>query len=1428
MTNRNLPHEFDTIANRIRTIRIADAWVVVVRTQLLAVSVVVATDAMVRFPVGLRWIILTSLVTLFVWMIRRHLPPALTKPDTRVSLALRAEALLPAAQGRLASGVEFASDASCAENPLAIAVRERASTLISPAAIRALAHTDRIRRDLTELMVVALLWVGFLAISPQLATTGLLRSLTPWITAEWPARTGIRSTTFATHHPKDTALSLRADLFRGDPQSEPVWVRMRTITGETRSAWEQLPLVHQGDTRFERLVESRAEAMEFQFLTRDVESELQQVTFVEAPSAKSIVATITPPAYATALQPQTIDLGQGTNNRGRIPVPILQGSLVTFEINPSGDMVVPEADGPRAEWLASTFFWDVGRVPTPAEERTPPVTTFEIRTGVWVLSWTADRSRTLFIRMRDSHGVPCNEEISCTMTVSEDHAPEAVVLEPATDETVLASAVITLRGEARDDVGLSEVSLEVSRAPHWSKQLALESATGMRVEVSAPFDLQLANAQPGDVFDVVATATDACVVSGTQRPPTRSTVRHIRVLTRPQFEEETRNTITAIRQGVMRVNDRQRALLKREGAETAQVRPQSEIGDRISALGSTMGALRDRLDRNQVPDDAVRGLIDAAEEILQTAHTQSDRARDALQEEPANQDKARLAQTEVTKELDDLTQLLDRDKDAWIAARQLERVSEAIKESQADRVRAAARTLGRTREQLSADETAALDRAADTAEAAAQAAREAVEELNERAQTVEKDDPQRAMNLRQAAERGEQESLAARMDKSGQATRENRMDDAKTNADAAQQTIQNMLADLADDEKARTATLRRRLATLSEALEQLVLHASSTEDLGLDLLVTPPAESEKAMQAVAREASKLSLNASGVADEARAAGPTTQRIVRLIDRGSQSASRAAVALGATHPDIAAGHDQLGRATTVFREALDAVRAQEQKNDERERQERARELAQAYTKLVDRQEGLLSATTTLVAASNAAATDRRALVEARRLAVEQESIKHEITSIGEGSEDVKNSPTFMEATHVAVDAATGAIRDLRAGPPTHTTIELEREIIETLRGLTEALSEASKKEKDPFADEGEPNAAGGGGGGGTQEKPLIPPLAELKVLRALQQRVSEKTRSIHNSMQDGRGGDVASKALAARQAAILKLADDLRAALEEKMRAKASESAPIIVTPPQRGPQSQPLPPTPQPQPPQNATPAPRTDERPPINHDAKSLDELLGIQGVEESTKAAKESARTHEETLKRTLTEQQAQDTLELTIDEMKQVGRLLEENETGTAAQRLHEDILARLDALIQSAQQQQQQSASSSSSSSDSSSKQDGEQSKGSQGKQQSDASGEAARRKEAERRAQEAANQRGEQSGDPSGQDTQASSGERAGELPPGVEAIEGGAIAETEAEWGNLPPRTREVLRQGMREKMSSVYKRWTEAYYRRIAEESKP
>lgn len=1175
MTIRNLPKEFDDVGRSLRSTRIAERSIILGRTLILSLSGCIAIDAIIRFPSPLRWLILLGLSLFAAWLFRRQFLPVFAPASSRVRLALEVEKRNPHASGRLASGVEFAADPIYKGNPFAQRVESDAIALVAPQAISGLLSTTQMKKEGGFLAGVILLWIGFFVFFPTLATTGILRTLTPWVTADWPARTGIRSTTFATHHPKQTAIALKADLFRGNPEVEPVWVRLRRIAGENTGSWEKIPLIHQGETRFERLFEAGSDAVEFQFLTRDVETNIQRIDFVEAPTLASIKATVTPPQYATMVQSQIFELGNGTNNRGRIPVSILESSTVGLDMLPTTTIVVPQEGPQRDEWLRSTFNWSNNKKSDQPDDLDFQ---FSESNGMWHIDWRADRSRSIIIRLMDNHGVPNIDDIQVVLDVAADLPPEALITEPSADETVLTTARIPLKGLGRDDIGLDRITLQAKRSTTWRKDLVSVDAKGVReAEAETIFDLTTANAQPGEVFEITLVADDVFQIDGAPREATRSSPRRLRVLTRPQFEEETRNTIAAIRQGAIRTNERQANLMSREESPTAQVRPQTEISERISNIRSMMDGLEKRLDRNEIQDDATRSLIDAADDILETAQKQSESARNDLQEAAQMQadgaektdsikskqktEDAKSAQGEVRSELDDLAALLDKDKDSWMAARKLEKVAEAIQQSVKDRTKAAAKTIGRTREDLSADESANLDRAADSAKTAAQTARETIEELKQRAEKVQKEDPTRAENLRQAAERGDNESLAARMDQAEQATRENRLDEAQQSSASALKTVQKMIEDLADDEKARTETLRRRLATLVDALEQIVRQAESTEELGLALITAEGAEVTKSSPGVAQMAATLSLNASGVADEGRAAGPSAQRVVRLIERGAEAEGRAASALSATAPQIALGHESLVRATALFQEALELVRQQEKKNDEQERQQRAKELAQAYKNLCDQEEGLLTATASLVNKDG----DRRVLVEARRLGVEQESIRQAISAISEGSQDVQKSPTFTEATNLALDAATRASTDLRSGPPTQSTVEMEREVMEILRGLVTALGEAAKKPDDPFADPSEDAGGGGGGGGGggaEEEKPLIPPLAELKVIRSLQQRIYERTKAVESTQMPV---DVLNS-LSQRQDSIAKIADDLRKELEKKMAEKEKAGAPVLVPP----------------------------------------------------------------------------------------------------------------------------------------------------------------------------------------------------------------------------------------------------------------------
>ncbi|MFZ9913877.1 MAG: hypothetical protein ACO3IB_00870 [Phycisphaerales bacterium] len=201
---------------------------------------------------------------------------------------------------------------------------------------------------------------------------------------------------------------------------------------------------------------------------------------------------------------------------------------------------------------------------------------------------------------------------------------------------------------------------------------------------------------------------------------------------------------------------------------------------------------------------------------------------------------------------------------------------------------------------------------------------------------------------------------------------------------------------------------------------------------------------------------------------------------------------------------------------------------------------------------------------------------------------------------------------------------------------------------------------------------------------------------------------------------------------------------------------------------------------------------------------SKSLDDLLGVP-TEAGDRSAEDAAeREQAERLQRSLDEASLQDLVTRALDGMKNAsGRLSDQRDAGIGTQRIQEDVVLTLDRLLEEAQRQQQKSKSSSSSSSRS------------QKQQKSDPSEQSQQQSQQRQRSQR---QQGQQSGDNQ-------SGEA--EPPPMEEGTaDGGELSESRIEWGRLPERVRDLVLQGRRDKVSSLYERLTREYYRRLAEEA--
>ncbi|RNC80563.1 MAG: hypothetical protein ED559_01780 [Phycisphaera sp.] len=186
-----------------------------------------------------------------------------------------------------------------------------------------------------------------------------------------------------------------------------------------------------------------------------------------------------------------------------------------------------------------------------------------------------------------------------------------------------------------------------------------------------------------------------------------------------------------------------------------------------------------------------------------------------------------------------------------------------------------------------------------------------------------------------------------------------------------------------------------------------------------------------------------------------------------------------------------------------------------------------------------------------------------------------------------------------------------------------------------------------------------------------------------------------------------------------------------------------------------------------------------------------TLDELLGLNNEDDTAdeESAERTDATDAELDRQLDTDKPIADEFLEAVGLMRESAtRLSGQTDTGVVTQRLQEDILRRLDELIDKAGEQ-------SSSSSSSSSEQ--EQQQRQQPNQQS--------RDE-------------NQSNINENQDTT---------NPPGGQDARLGAQATLDgARWGNLPARLRDALLQGSSDSYSSLYKSMTETYYRRLAEEA--
>ncbi|MCE9619723.1 MAG: hypothetical protein K8R92_07415 [Planctomycetes bacterium] len=1413
--------------------------VAILGAALLTVGVI---DYSVHWPRAARAAILAAGIFAAFKLFQRWLRPVWRQTPSETSVAIRIEEVEPALRGLLASAVDFESGGTSKQEPLAAEVVERASS-----AWKTLQPGKHIRRmpavgaaAVAWLMIGMWIW-GFLA-APQIASIALTRTLLPWSSAEWPPRMLIRAEIPMTHVAKGETILMRARPGEGEGHKSIEGMRVDAVC-EIKDAsgtvtTKTFEMVAQSDGSWERPLVAEGETITISFATDDTRTAPVEIKVVEPPTVRGAELVVAPPAYAAPMRERVEVKWEG----GAMPAlpAVLAGSTATLRMNFSIPSVAKlDAEG-RADpaWLART----VAAIDMATSAAIETIQFSAPSPTQWALTWPLDASVDIVVDPSDENGIRGPQPLRARIQVVPDQEPTVVVADPEQDEVVTRMASLPTRIEAKDDLGLASIGFRLDRqqrsgepAPKLmaSQETPVASREG---EFKSTLELASLEVKSGDTLFLRGTALDLYERDGQKRKPAASEPRRIRVVEQDVFEQNIRQQTSALRQAAARLEMAQKDAIDEKDVGNA-IQSQKSLSDRIDQAQKTAERLSKRLGRNGMKDS---NIAEALREVDQQGAAASTHSQNASQQLRQGADgkaeaikEAKDEQNQALKAIQSMLEILDRDDDAAGAQRRTDRLAESISKLRKEMQQTAQRTAGRTAEELSAEDQSQLRGEAQKQRAAAQEARALIEDLQDRAERTQKKDQIQAQSLRGAAAEGERGDAAKHMEEAADRSERNQAGAADDSMQAAAEAVAKIQKALKADRQAKNEELKRRLSSLVETIRALVAQAEAGRS-AIDAIVESAPQTQ---DDAGKKAEQLSRNTSAATEESKGGGRAAEPVTKVLERAAVLEGEVVVALRATPMQIDPAKDASSRGLELLKEALAKAEEAKQKQEADDSEKEREDLAKKYAEFA-RIEGLLRQEVAAILPPDQKKLDRRAAATSREMAERQETLRGQVAGVPKESATVKEAAVFLK-THELIDEWMKSTRDEMAQTtPTPGTVAMLDLTTEALQSLAAALADPEPKD-DPFAqnnggrgDEG----AGEAGGGAGEQKKKIPPLAELRLVRELQAQINRRTKTIDEVGADSPAASKAIDDLSKLQNDVRSLGEDW---VERMKKASAPTKGPKSAKPPEKAP-----PPTegsassllhgfgidPPASDPQNPTPqVPPAQQEAPKNSDApappdaaksqdapaKTLDELLGIGG--KGGERAAEAQR--KEQLERGLKEESLDDLAEAAMKDMRLAQELVsKERDLGIGTQRVQAQALSRLDALIDAAVKFEKSNKS--------------KPSKKQSQKSQSDASNQSAGDPKSEAGEDAAKPKPGEGTGQKNQDGRRNENGQSGDEVnPPDFQDADmqaDSAMDEGRSEWGRLPQRIREIMSQSRRDRVSTLYQRATEAYYRRMAEDRGP
>jgi DNA repair exonuclease SbcCD ATPase subunit len=1106
-----------------------------------------------HFPAALRAVLLLGLIALAGFVLLVHLVRPLRTRIGVEDVALELEGYFPQLDDRLATTVNFIGDGPRGGESPALRQAVVQDTIQS---VRSVEFTSALRPwPLVAIFLAGLLIAGGIAglgiANSEEAGIGLERLLNPFTDRQWPQRTHLVVRDPEAVIPLGEDHDVMVELAPGSEVPGRVVLHHREVGADS---WETQVMDDRrtaaGEPYFVQAFPQVRGSFEYYVTGGDDRQPAEGYYRVDArprPRIERIILFITPPDYTRAATEAVP--GEGAT-------PALQGSTIAMHVITNKS--IQGSDGlPRA-----TLMLGSESIPMTFVESGQ---TFREGTSVLVADYEARKDDHSYLRaefkLDDSRDFDfslfCVDgfenhrlESRHHLRAEADKAPRISFTKPR-DLTVDVTprSVVELDALCEDDWGVSGTAFGYQRGQNKEKVVESlmqydpapetdscpKSGSWQRRWDLTTFDPPLTE---GEEVEFAGMAVDNFALNG-QSPHTATTPTYrLRVISTQAKKDDLARQLPGLAMKVQDLVERQERLqtqtkdtkagkaddkrLSDRGREQTveQEGSERELQQTAKNLVEDFQNFLDEWRIHRIPQDEAfelgKGIQESLDEVskddpkgaMPKAADELRAARDAqakAEEQGKSLDQSIEEMQKVIDTLRNSLGKLDRFNKAEQLAQEFKGLLDRQRRTTGDTKEQAARTLGKNQNELSGDERDQQDTLQRTQEQLGTETKAAVRKIQQASDELKESDPAVSQALKDAHEEAENRDPAKKMGNAAKDISENQAAGAKPSQEAAEEDLARIIDKLQD----RTlAELKNRIEELKKLKgEAAALRAREQGHLGDNKAAQQQQPNSKNDQKLSEEQKKTQEDTQKLAEkmEAAQAGNATQS----TQQASQSMGKASKGLGQSQKQDAEKDQQ--EAIDKLKEAEDEL---DKEIDEAEKEKQEEQLEKMKEKLARIRDGevLVNKDTTDLETKKQA-SGRLERSDRNLLVTNQQKQNELLTDTGKVVAELEEAgvKVFRYALVRVTDRMAESHERLMASQTDQTTQVAQKQAISILSQLITALEDevAARKKK---------KGGGGGGGGGGGKPELVPSLAELKMLRTMQQEVNQATESIDTSVK----------------------------------------------------------------------------------------------------------------------------------------------------------------------------------------------------------------------------------------------------------------------------------------------------------------------